>query len=75
MGWRRAEAVGLGAKWFGFGAVEIAKSGLARGLFGNLRNWERWVWMLFDTFSNVWKRSCNGFSDVDIGSHEREEAI
>nr|GMD60739.1 hypothetical protein Iba_chr12aCG14120 [Ipomoea batatas] len=34
------------------------------------RSWSQAV--RFWSFSNVWKRSCNGFSDVDIGSHKLE---
>lgn len=25
---------------------------------------ERWVWTEFEIFSKVWKRACNGFSDI-----------
>lgn len=25
---------------------------------------ERWVWTEFEIFIKVWKRACNGFSDI-----------
>ena len=67
MGWREAAESVFDGFTLDLDGEDTDKRGfmvVGDGWCGWPMRLERWVWTEFEIFSKVWKRACNGFSDI-----------